>query len=159
MYRDEDEAEDFAEAFVGLIRALGMLEPDRTPCGLPMSVAEAHALTVLRADGIQRADGTQRAGGTQQGQLAKHLNVAKSTASRLVDGLVRRGWVRREPDPHDGRACLLVLTDDGQRVAGDVVRRRAARLTTLLNQISPQRRGAVIQSLRLLSEAGTDESP
>jgi DNA-binding MarR family transcriptional regulator len=134
--------DEFAEAFVGFVRAFGLLEPDQTPCGAPMSVAEAHAVTILRA------------GGLHQGALGEHLNLGKSSTSRLVDGLERRGWVVRRPDPRDGRARRLVLTDKGQEVAADVVRRRARRLSTLLEQVPADRRATVIEALRLLTEAG-----
>jgi DNA-binding MarR family transcriptional regulator len=39
-----------------------------------------------------------------------------STISRQVAELVRGGLVRREPDPSDGRASLLAITDAGRQV-------------------------------------------
>lgn len=143
----DDQSEEFTEAFVGLVRALGILEPDRTPCGAPMSVAEAHALTILRD------------GPLHQGELGARLHLGKSTTSRLTDGLEERGWVRRDPDPADGRARLLALTDAGTRAAAEVSRRRADRLATLLDNIHPDQQGAVIDALRLLTEASHHERP
>lgn len=134
--------EEFAEAFVGFVRAFGLLEPEHTPCGAPMSTAEAHAVTILRG------------GGLHQGALGERLNLRKSTMSRLVDGLEQHGWVRREPDPRDGRARVLVLTDKGQDVAAEVIHRRAHRLSTMLGHIPPTQRTTVIRALRLLTEAG-----
>ncbi|MEH3076710.1 MAG: MarR family winged helix-turn-helix transcriptional regulator [Quadrisphaera sp.] len=46
--------------------------------------------------------------------LALHLGVTKQAAAQLVDHLVDRGYVRREPDPRDARARLLVLTERGR---------------------------------------------
>lgn len=137
--------EEFAEAFVGFVRAFGLLEPEHTPCGAPMSTAEAHAVTILRG------------GGLHQGALGERLNLRKSTMSRLVDGLEQRGWVRREPDPRDGRARVLVLTDKGQDVAAEVIHRRARRLSTMLDHIPPTQRATVIRALRLLTEAGNHD--
>lgn len=61
--------------------------------------------------------------------LAGHLGVTKQAAAQLVDHLVERGYVRREPDPSDRRARLLVLTARGtactaaaDAAAADVVR-------------------------------------
>lgn len=60
--------------------------------------------------------------------LAAHLGVTKQAAAQLVEHLVQRGYLRREADPNDGRARLLVLTDRGRactvaadQAAGDVV--------------------------------------
>jgi len=61
-------------------------------------------------------------------ELAAHLGVTKQAAAQLVDHLVKRGYLRREPDPTDRRARLLVLTERGRactaaadQAAGDVV--------------------------------------
>jgi DNA-binding MarR family transcriptional regulator len=37
--------------------------------------------------------------------------------SQVVSRLERRGWVRREPDPVDGRYTLAILTDEGSAKA------------------------------------------
>jgi DNA-binding MarR family transcriptional regulator len=50
--------------------------------------------------------------------LAGYANSTLSRLSRAASRLERRGWVRRAPDPGDGRYTLAVLTDEGsQRVA------------------------------------------
>ena len=47
-------------------------------------------------------------------ELAEEFGLDKSTMSRQVSALLRIGLVRRSPDPLDGRAFLLELTDDGR---------------------------------------------
>jgi DNA-binding MarR family transcriptional regulator len=37
--------------------------------------------------------------------------------TNVIDRLEAAGLVRREPNPHDGRGTLAVITDDGRRVA------------------------------------------
>ncbi|MEV6202701.1 MarR family transcriptional regulator [Streptomyces sp. NPDC051771] len=137
-------AEDFAEAFVRFVRSFGLLDADRTPCGAPMSTAEAHAVTTLRA------------GRVPQRELGERLHLTKSTTSRLVDQLTGRGWVDRVSDPGDGRVQLVGLTDQGARVAADVSRRRAERLTELLDRVPRAERHTVIRTLHLLEEASRD---
>lgn len=46
--------------------------------------------------------------------LAESVGVDPSTISRQVDQLVRLGHVARTADPDDGRATLLVPTDQGR---------------------------------------------
>lgn len=46
-------------------------------------------------------------------QLAAHCHSSLSRLSHVVARLERRGWLRRDPSPHDGRATLATLTDDG----------------------------------------------
>jgi DNA-binding MarR family transcriptional regulator len=41
--------------------------------------------------------------------------MSKQSAGVLVDQLERLGYVRRVPDPTDGRARLIVIEERGQR--------------------------------------------
>jgi len=45
--------------------------------------------------------------------LAEFADGSLSRLSHTVGRLERRGWVRREPDPDDGRFTRAVLTGDG----------------------------------------------
>jgi DNA-binding MarR family transcriptional regulator len=55
-------------------------------------------------------------GPLRPGALAEQSHTDPSTVSRQVAELVRRELVRREPDPSDGRASLLAITDAGREV-------------------------------------------
>ncbi len=48
--------------------------------------------------------------GTRLSVLAARAQIAKQTATALVDKLERAGYVERVPDPRDGRARLVRLT-------------------------------------------------
>jgi DNA-binding MarR family transcriptional regulator len=50
-------------------------------------------------------------------ELAKTLNLAKSSISGLVDRSEKNGLVRREADPADGRAFRVALTEKGAQLA------------------------------------------
>ena len=49
-------------------------------------------------------------GGTRVSTLAERAQIAKQTATALVDKLERAGYVERVADPTDGRARLVRLT-------------------------------------------------
>lgn len=46
-------------------------------------------------------------------ELAELSDMTLSHLSRVVTRLEKAGWVRREPDPTDGRATVAVLTEEG----------------------------------------------
>lgn len=48
--------------------------------------------------------------GTRLSVLAERAQIAKQTATALVDKLQRAGYVERVPDPTDGRARLVRMT-------------------------------------------------
>jgi DNA-binding MarR family transcriptional regulator len=53
------------------------------------------------------------------GDLGATLGLEKSSLTGLVDRAVRRGLVRREPVPDDGRAVQVALTGEGRALAED----------------------------------------
>ncbi len=53
------------------------------------------------------------AGDASMVDVAEHLGVTKQAASQLVEQLVQRGYVERQPYPGDGRSRQLRLTARG----------------------------------------------
>jgi DNA-binding MarR family transcriptional regulator len=45
--------------------------------------------------------------------LAEYTEGSLSRLSNVITRLEKRGWVRRTPDPADGRYTLAILTEDG----------------------------------------------
>ena len=54
------------------------------------------------------------------GDVARELNIAVPSASRLLDVLAESAFVERRDDPTDRRAFLVSLTADGARILEDV---------------------------------------
>jgi len=129
------------------VRGFGLLQPDRTPCGQPLPVSEAHAMVEIAREGSIR-----------QLELTRRLRLEKSTVSRLVANLVGRGWVQRRAADGDGRGVLLVLTDAGAAAAARQADARRARLTALLSHVPDDQRAAVVRALQTLAEAADEPS-
>jgi DNA-binding MarR family transcriptional regulator len=55
-------------------------------------------------------------GGTRLTVLAKRAGLTHQSMGELVAEIERRGYVERVPDPADGRARLIRLTDEGREV-------------------------------------------
>ena len=53
--------------------------------------------------------------GSRLTDLAEQAQMSKQSAGVLVDQLERLGYVRRVPDPADGRARLIVIEQRGRR--------------------------------------------
>ena len=68
----------------------------------------------------------EAAGAQRASALAAYFGVGKGTISRQLHALERLGLIGRSPDPADGRAALLELTEEGSaRVARVREARRA----------------------------------
>ena len=133
---------ELQERMVALIRTFGLHRPDETPCGQPVSVAEAHALMELsRGEPLLQKD------------LASRLRLEKSTVSRLVGVLEGRGWVGRTRSPRDGRAMELRLTEAGRRTATRLAEARREKFARILEAIPEEERAPVLRALGVLEEA------
>ncbi|AUY54743.1 MarR family winged helix-turn-helix transcriptional regulator [Streptomyces sp. CB01881] len=60
--------------------------------------------------------GLARTGPCSAADLGREVGLDRTTVTRRADRLERAGLVERRPDPADGRATLLALTDDGRTV-------------------------------------------
>lgn len=132
----------FQEQMIGLMRAFGLHKPDQTPCGQPVAVAEAHALMVLTSDEP-----------LSQKELGTLLSLEKSTVSRLVSQLQKRGWVMRTRSPQDKRMIELRLTDSGRTMSAQLAKARQAKFQQVLSAIPVEQRAFVTDALSILVEA------
>jgi DNA-binding MarR family transcriptional regulator len=116
-----DQVEDFIEVLARYARIRDRLAATRlrTPDG----IVETAAYQCL----FRLADKPSRSG-----ELAEALFADPSTISRHVAHLVRLGYVRREADPQDGRATILVATDSGRERVAALRQRRGEELKSLM---------------------------
>ena len=82
-------------------------------------------------------------------ELAAYIGVGKATMSRQLRALEQLGLVAREPDPADGRAWLVDLTEEGRT---RVSRVREARRARYVRHFADWDRREVAELARLLHE-------
>jgi DNA-binding MarR family transcriptional regulator len=71
--------------------------------------------------------------------LAEVTNASLSRLSHLVDRLEKRGFVRREPDPTDGRFTNAILTEKGFRALAEAAPAHLAHVRSLvIDVLSPE---------------------
>ncbi|WP_053661314.1 MarR family transcriptional regulator [Streptomyces sp. MMG1121] len=88
-------------------------------------------------------------GGQRATELAAYIGVGKATMSRQLRALEELGLIAREPDPADGRAWLVTLTDEGRGRVGKV---REARRARYVSQLAHWDRHEVSELARLLHQ-------
>lgn len=92
-------------------------------------------------------------GTTSPVELARRLLVTPAVITKLVDRLVQRGYVRREPDTDDRRRLRVVLTPAGQDVSAAAERALAETLSAPLATLSLPDLAKLGESLSLLEQA------
>lgn len=139
-----EDAEALHAALSHLVRLYQFRDRDRICCH-DVSITQCHALEVLVEQGPLRSLA-----------LAEALMLDKSTTTRVVDALVRKGYVERRPDPTDARAVMLSTTRAGRalhdRINAELVEQQMDMLRDLDADVC---RGAT-EVIRRLARAAQD---
>ncbi|MHC3474804.1 MarR family winged helix-turn-helix transcriptional regulator [Streptomyces sp. 7R007] len=93
-------------------------------------------------------------GATKLVTLADLLQVAPSTAMRMVDRLIAAGLADRQTNPGNRRETLLQLTEEGRRTVEDVTARRRSEIAAIVERLSPVQRLALVEALGAFNKAG-----
>ena len=98
----------------------------------------------------------ERCGSLTLGRLAEAERVSAPTITRVVALLEEQALVERRPDPADGRATLVQLTDDGQTLLTTVRRQRTAWLADRLDSLDEGQVRRLVDALQVLELIGDD---
>jgi DNA-binding MarR family transcriptional regulator len=91
-----------------------------------------------------------RSVGITQQELANRLLVTKGNVSQLLGKMEERGLIARCPE---GRANVLSLTAEGQRLFATVVPAHEARIVARFGALAPDERRALLRLLRVLDHS------
>lgn len=105
-----------------------------------LTAAQSTALTTVLDHGPMR-----------MGELADREQFRMPTATSIIRRVEKLGLVRRRPDPDDGRAVLVELTEDGRERLTRVARARNDLIATLLDQLAEADREAIAASVPALT--------
>jgi len=88
-------------------------------------------------------------------ELASELYLDKSTASRVVDSLVAKGYVRRARDREDVRALSVEPTEKGLALHSKIQRDLLKETKSLIADDSPAARRAAIRHVARLARVAS----
>jgi DNA-binding MarR family transcriptional regulator len=108
----------------------------RTP---ELSVPQFRALTFVRRN-------TERS----LSDLAEHLGLTLPSASKLIDGLVKQGYIIRRESSVDRRRLTLALTAEGERLLCAAREGTQAHLTEILKPLPEKDLEIICRAMELL---------
>lgn len=132
-------------AVTELVRLYQLRDREKICCH-DISVTQCWALEAL----IERGDMNGQA-------LADALRLDKSTTSRVVDALERKGYVERTPDLADRRAVLLRVTRSGRGLHQRIQRDLVAQQAEILRDLPPAVRSGATDVVRRLVRAARSQ--
>ncbi|KAB0483852.1 DNA-binding transcriptional regulator, MarR family [Pseudomonas reinekei] len=135
------DSEDLYEALNQLVRVYQFRDRDRICC-YDVSVTQCYAIETLVKRGRLRLQA-----------LAEEMFLDKSTASRVVDTLERKGYVSRVEDHEDRRAVQVEVSEAGhelyQKIRTDLIAEERA----MIEQLSPEARQGALSLLKQITRA------
>ena len=120
--RKSDVAHRLHSAAIHLLRRVRKDDPL-----MELTPARASVLSVLVFGGPRTA-----------GELTETEQVAAPTMTKLINGLVRDGYVRKRRHPEDGRAVVITATPRAVRALEDGRRRRVELVQALFRDLSSE---------------------
>ena len=136
-----DHALELHAAVAELVRVYQFRDRD-TICCHDISVTQCYALEMLVEHGPQRSQA-----------LAAALRLDKSTTSRVVDALVRKGYVDRLVDSEDARAVSLRVTRQGRALHDRISEEMLQQQEAVLGDLDPALRAGAAEVVRRLAAA------
>lgn len=140
--------------------------PTATSATAPTSAAvalDAFATRVVRSAATREISLTTastlatlvRSGPLRLSELAAREGVAQPSMTALVSRLERDGLAGRTPDPSDGRAVMVAVTDAGRDAVAARRDRRAGALAALLARADPADRSLIEAAAPALARLAT----
>lgn len=128
-----------------LIRTVPMLmrhllaHARRKPSWVEMTYQQYNVLRIVAGEGP-----------TTQAEIARRLLVSAPVVTRLASALVEAQLMERGDDPHDRRAVVLHLTDEGRRRGTAMRKDLLASAGELLEPLPSDQRAAIADALERL---------
>jgi MarR family 2-MHQ and catechol resistance regulon transcriptional repressor len=135
------DAQALQAAVADLVRVYQFRDRDRICCH-DISVTQCHALEALVDQGPLRL-----------GDLAERLFLDKSTTSRVVRALVKKGYVEQQTDAADRRATALSATRAGRALCARIIDDLVEQQRELLADLDPEVRAGVVSVIQRLARA------
>ncbi len=116
------DAETAEDAVIQLVMAMGRRFRSRLD-GDTVDPPQASLLYTLKCHGPMRL-----------GDIAEAMRLDASTVSRHVQQLGDRGYIDRDPDPEDGRARIIAISDAGRAALKHTFDQRRALVSAALTE-------------------------
>lgn len=136
------------EVLTGIRALMAMGTRVMGPVAEEISTAQYRTLVELAAGGPRRL-----------GDLAVALHVNPSTAGRMCERLVRRGWVQRQRAATDRRGVRVMISPSGEEVLDVVTERRRVVIVEVLRGLSGAQQETVGAALRALASRADEVHP
>lgn len=98
-------------------------------------------------------DALERKNELTMNELSAEVGLAMSTLTRIVDGLVRKGYISRYPSEHDRRKVCVTLTNEGTSLSKNLRDCSEAFWAKILESVPAEKKREMIDSFKIINDA------
>ncbi len=91
--------------------------------------------------------------GLRQKAISEQMHIGPSSTSEFIDKLEQTGYIDRRPDPDDGRATRIYLTEKGRARAYELEDERKERFAALFAALTDEEKEQLLALLDKLAAA------
>ena len=135
------DVQDFGELLSAMIRSFIAFERSEIFC---CGVTMTQCSTILAVG---------KHGKMTMNELSEWMTLATSTMTRIVDNLVRDGYIERTQDDQDRRVVYVSLTDSGSQLFDGILRIYHDYHRRIVENIPYEELHKVVEALQLLKDA------
>lgn len=125
--------------------------------------AERLLSLTMRGEGVGTAEidcihAVRHNPGITQTELSAKLNADKPAIARRIANLEKKGYLRREPNPEDGRSQLLFATDKAESLRGGKVETESEFYEYLMEGLDEETQKSFLAALDVIYRRSKTES-
>lgn len=136
-----EEVAELRSVIQQFIRSFGLLEQTQTPCGFSLSLSQVFTLQELEKQTYTITE------------LAEKLGLERSSVSRLVDSLVKGGFVTRELNDRNRREVVVALSEKGRNSIHRVRDQSLDFYDSILEHVPESEQALIHQSFKTFTDA------
>ncbi len=134
-------SEDIGELMGGVLKSATLLNKE---IGAHFGMSSARILTLLAFTEKEIM---------RMSELSEEMSLTTSTSTRMIDNLVKEGFVERGCDKFDRRLVTVGLTGSGKKIAKDIKAFRERYFDSIKDEVKEIGEEEMITSLKALIDA------
>lgn len=135
----EKQVQQFHEQILELVKRYQFRDRNKNIC-CGLSVSQCYIMETLKQNGP-----------LSMNNLAKNMLLSISTVTRVIQPLLKKGFLKREEDSEDRRIRLISLTEKGTQISKDSWKRVIESERIILNNFPEDNREMLIEFLKMLN--------
>ena len=134
-------AKDLIEISNIMMQNMKKFAPDRTIVGNKLGITRVQIMTLRFVNFNDEC---------KTSDIAEYLCVSRPDATRIIDTLVNKGFIKRVYDKKDRRVIRLTITDEGKKAFEDIKKELIKNFSKIIDKMEKEDAEALMKGMKAL---------